>query len=91
MKDDTISRREAINALEKIDGVGLSAWKCDVLLSVDDAVATIKALPPVKTKGYTKADYIMALHKEYGVDFARAEEAHNRALEYLRSTAMMKG
>ena len=42
-------------------------------------------------KGYTKAEYIMALHKEYGVDFARAEEAHSRALEYLRSTAMMKG
>lgn len=89
--DDLISRKTAINALEKIDcsdGVGLSALKCD---AVDEAVATIKALPPAETKGYTKADYIMALHKEYGVDFARAEEAHNRALEYLRSTAMMKG
>lgn len=42
-------------------------------------------------KAHTKADYIMALHKEYGCTLARAEEAHNKALEYLRSKARMKG
>ena len=42
-------------------------------------------------KGYTKADYIMALHKEYGCSLARAEDAHQKALEYLRNTSMMKG
>ena len=42
-------------------------------------------------KAYTKADYIMALHKEYGCTLTMAEEAHNKALEYLRSKARMKG
>lgn len=42
-------------------------------------------------KIHTKAGYIMALHKEYGCTLARAEEAHNKALEYLRSKARMKG
>lgn len=46
-KDDTISRKMAVDALEKIDcsdGVGLSALKCD---TVDDAIAAIKALSHV--------------------------------------------
>ena len=45
MKDDTISRKAALNAFEKIDcsdGVGISSLKCD---AVDDAVTAIKALP----------------------------------------------
>lgn len=42
-------------------------------------------------KLYTKADYIMALHKEYGCSLTRAEEAHNKALEYLQDKMMMKG
>ena len=37
-----------------------------------------------KLKAYTKADYIMALHKEYGCTLKEAEEAHNKALEYLQ-------
>ena len=40
---------------------------------------------------YSKAGYIMSLHKEYGCTLIRAEEAHNKALEYLRDKAMMKG
>ena len=44
-----------------------------------------------KEKGCTKADYIMALHKEYGCDLKSAEEAHDMALEYLRSLSKMKG
>lgn len=49
----------------------------------------IKALE--KPKAYNKADYIMALHKEYGCTITRAEEAHDKALEYLRSKAIVKG
>ena len=44
-----------------------------------------------KEKGYTKADYIMALHKEYGCNLETAEKAHDVALEYLRSVSKMKG
>lgn len=46
---------------------------------------------PTVAKPYTKADYIMALHKEYGVSLGMAEKAHDKALEYLRSRAKMKG
>ena len=45
MKDDTISRQAAIDALENIDcsdGIGISTLKCDV---VEDALNAIKALP----------------------------------------------
>lgn len=44
-----------------------------------------------KEKGYTKADYMMALHKEYGCDLKTAEKAHDMALEYLRSLSKLKG
>lgn len=44
-----------------------------------------------KSKTYSKADYVMALHKEYGCTLTRAEEAHDKALEYLRSKATMRG
>lgn len=50
----------------------------------------IKTLPSVRLK-YTKADYIMALHKEYGCTLIKAEEAHNKALEFLRNEAKLKG
>jgi hypothetical protein len=59
-----------------------------------DAIAydkALKSLPSAQKKGYTKADYITALHKEYGCSLTRAEEAHQKALEYLRNTSMMKG
>lgn len=42
-------------------------------------------------KGYTKADYIIALHREYGCDLKTAEKAHDYALEYLRSLSKLKG
>jgi hypothetical protein len=51
----------------------------------------INNLPSAQPKAYTKADYIMALHKEYGCTLTRAEEAHDKALEYLRSKAIVKG
>ena len=52
----------------------------------------LSTLPSAESvKAYTKADYIMALHKEYGCTLTMAEEAHNKALEHLRSKARMKG
>lgn len=61
---------------------------CDV--QDEEAVEmAIKALE--QPKAYTKADYVMALHKEYGCTLTRAEEAHDKALEYLRNKAIMKG
>lgn len=48
-------------------------------------------LSDTQEKGYTKADYIMTLHKEYGCDLKTAEEAHDMALEYLRSLSKLKG
>ena len=61
----------------------------DVLDSVCDDYTVLPSAQP--EKGYTKADYIMALHKEYGCDFVAAEKAHDMALEYLRSVSKMKG
>lgn len=46
---------------------------------------------PTVVKSYTKADYIMALHKEYGVSLEMATKAHDKALEYLQSKAKIKG
>lgn len=50
----------------------------------------LEKLPSI-AKSYTKADYIMALHKEYGVSLEIAKKAHDKALEYLQSKARMKG
>ena len=56
------------------------------------AERALNRLPSAEpVKAYTKADYIMALHKEYGCTLTMAEEAHNKALEHLRSKARMKG
>lgn len=56
------------------------------------AERAMNRLPSVESvKAYTKADYVMALHKEYGCTLTMAEEAHNMALEHLRSKARMKG
>jgi hypothetical protein len=57
----------------------------------EEWAGAIKNLPSAQPKAYTKADYIMALHKEYGCTLTRAEEAHDKALEYLRSKAIVKG
>lgn len=63
--------------------------KCEDMRKV---LNVLKKLPSAESvKAYTKADYIMALHKEYGCTLTMAEEAHNKALEHLRSKARMKG
>lgn len=56
----------------------------------EDIIQDIVDLPTI-VKSYTKADYIMALHKEYGVSLEMAAKAHDKAIEYLRSKAKMKG
>ena len=62
-----------------------------ILIDKGEAVSKLEMLSSAQKKGYTKADYIMALHNEYGCSVARAEEAHQKALKYLRNTSMMKG
>lgn len=82
---DLIDRQEAIEAF----------WKLNIELrpsAIDAITDMLKTLPSAEpVKAYTKADYIMALHKEYGCTLTMAEEAHNKALEHLRSKARMKG
>lgn len=56
-----------------------------------ESVDEFPTVLPTIVKSYTKADYIMALHKEYSVSLEMAEKAHDKALEYLRSEARMKG
>ena len=56
---------------------------------IQDGIIQLPSAQP--EKGYAKADYIMALHKEYGCDLDTAEKAHDMALEYLRSVSKMKG
>ena len=67
--------------------------KCNLYTrAVDRSNALIMAIEALEqSKAYTKADYIMALHKEYGCTLTRAEEAHDKALEYLRNKAIIKG
>ena len=87
----TISRQAAIDAVHK-DYDKILDFKSDgktIASSVEDIVCDLPSAQP--KKGYTKADYIMALHKEYGCDIRSAEKAHDMALEYLRSLSKMKG
>lgn len=65
-------------------------WKPDVV-DVCEAICTAPTVESEPQIIYSKAGYIMSLHKEYGCTLTRAEEAHNKALEYLRDKAMMKG
>ena len=89
-----------INREDAIANVALEIWHypSGLYTSLDRfencrelAELALNRLPSAELKAYTKADYIMALHKEYGCTLTMAEEAHNKALEYLRSKAKMKG
>lgn len=74
----------ALRILDEIrnrDGIGYNDYS-----DLWDAISDI----PVE-RNYTEAEYIMALHKEYGCDFVRAKKAHDKALTYLRDTSMLKG
>ena len=85
---DLISRQGAIEALKN------QMSDCNDLynIPVRRSIVILEQLPSAQPeKRYTKADYIMALHKEYGCDFVAAEKAHDMALEYLRSLSKMKG
>ncbi len=92
---DLIERQAALDALanyihnvDKVYSTGkLSEDDCK-----DAAHSVLDDLPSVQLeKTYTKADYLINLHKQYGCTFERAEKAHQKALEYLQSEAMMKG
>jgi len=89
-RQGTIDRiNEYIEEYSEIDSDGNHSEKW---CAMQEAKMTIKNMPSAQSvKAYTKADYIMALHKEYGCSLARAEEAHQKALEYLRNMSMMKG
>ena len=77
MKDDAISRQEAIEC---------------VSYDVEHTIKCLKNLPSIPIqKSYTKADYIMCLHKQYGCDLIKAEKAHEKALQYLRDNMLMRG
>lgn len=92
---DTIYRKDAIKLMAKAIWhypnelyTSLNCFEnCQEL-----AERALNRLPSAESvKAYTNADYIMALHKEYGCTLTMAEEAHNKALEHLRSKARMKG
>ena len=82
---DTVYRQEAVEALKNAEPLVRD-------FGYYNAIEAIRMLPSAESvKAYTKVDYIIALHKEYGCTLTMAEEAHNKALEYLRSKARMKG
>lgn len=67
----------------------LAAIEC-VSYDVEHTIQCLKDLPPMQ-KSYTKADYIMCLHKQYGCDLIKAEKAHEKALQYLRDNTLVRG
>ena len=96
---DLIDRQVAIDAIDKkademykTKQMGATYPHDDFFQGMAYAEDVVKHLPSAEpVKAYTKADYIMALHKEYGCTLIMAEEAHNKALEYLQGKARMKG
>lgn len=92
-----MTNKEAYEALEKsvkcievLDCL-YHCSDCSYLVEKEQYLDACRVAMDALKKSYTKADYIMALHKEYGCDFTRAEKAHQKALEYLRDTALLKG
>ena len=92
---DCVSRQAAIDAVislcDDCDSGYCGSCRVNDFVGEKNARNVLEDLPSAQKKGYTKADYIMALHKEYGCGLARAEEAHQKALEYLRNTSIIKG
>ena len=88
-----IGKEVLSRVLDDMNIVGVDREKYEWGLGlIESYINDIKELPSAQPeKHYTKADYIMALHKEYGCSFVAAEEAHNKALEYLRDNARMQG
>lgn len=90
---DTVSRQAAIDALERKKDKNakgdIGGFYNKIIQNDIDALMQLPSAQPEKR--YTKADYIMALHKEYGYPLETAEKAHDAALEYLRSLSKLKG
>ncbi len=83
--------KDICDSLNEMTRIGIAVdgeWLWGKLNDSLDNAPTIEPEPQII---YSKAGYIMSLHKEYGCTLIRAEEAHNKALEYLRDKAMMKG
>lgn len=82
--DDLINRTKAIQEMmdEDVDHVQGKSGREVIQILMDLPFAQYK-------KEYTKADFLMNLHKQYGCSFTRAEEAYQKALEYLQDKAMM--
>ena len=87
-KDDLINRGQVIYQLTLNKYKRDDEWK----YAVENDIQTVWKISPVQsTFNMTKANCLMHFHKEYGCDLIRAEEAYNKALEYLRSQSTMKG
>lgn len=87
-----IDADELIKSLKPFKIGEQQIYGCGSWHFVDKCINEINIMTTIEpVKAYTKADYIMALHKEYGCTLTMAEEAHNKALEYLQSKARMKG
>ena len=89
---DLINREDTLEKITDAISKYIPMLEGDAIkIPLDVARAVINIPSAESVKAYTKADYIMALHKEYGCTLTMAEEAHNKALEYLQSKARMKG
>lgn len=87
-KDDLINRGQVISQLSLNKNKGDDEWE----YAVENDIQTVWEISPVRpTFDITKANCLMHFHKEYGCDFIKAEEAYNKALEYLRSQSRMIG
>lgn len=77
--NDLISRESVLDALER-ERAGKSV------------IGAIKSIPSVQQRQiFTKTEYIMCLHNEYGCNLRDAERAHEKALEYLQNKVKVKG
>ena len=94
---DLISRQAALDALNQIKiyrPLDSDRWV------ISDCLNKIVNLPSAQPENNivsnsgrepTKNDIIMLYHKVYGCTIINAEQAHEKALEYLRDKAMLKG
>lgn len=87
-KDDLINRGQVIHQLSLNKDKRDDEWK----YAVENDIQTVWKISPVQSIfNVTKANCLMHFHKEYGCDLIKAEEAYNKALEYLRSQSRMIG
>lgn len=87
-KNDLINRGQVIRQLSLNKNKGDDEWEH----AVENDIQTVWKISPIQsTFNMTKANCLMHFHKEYGCDLIKAEEAYNKALEYLRSQSRIIG